>query len=106
MSNKLTMKPLKRTPLVEESSSGLQIRCTAGGACGKAIVAAFPVTRSELAYICAKAGWYLSGLSQPGAPGLAVCGPVCDECAPKVYDAELFKAAEEARLHLLATGKN
>ncbi len=104
MSKKLTH--LKTTPLVEESNSGLLIQCTGGGTCAKAIVAAFPVTRDELGYIVAKAGWYLSGLSRPGAPGLALFGPVCNECAPKVYDAELFKAAEEARLRLLATIKN
>lgn len=89
----------KNTLLVKEAESALQIACVE---CRNAIVSAFPVGREEFARIVAKQGWYLSVLSPPGQGGLTLLGPVCNECAPRVYDPDLFKAAEEARLRLLA----
>ena len=89
----------KKILLVKEPESALQVSCVE---CRNAIVAAFPVGREEFARILAKQGWYLSVMSPPGQAGLVLLGPVCNDCAPRVYDPDLFKAAEEARLRLLA----
>jgi hypothetical protein len=41
-----------------------------------------------------KHGWFLSVITPPGH-GLAVLGPVCPGCAPKVYKPELLAAAKK-----------
>jgi hypothetical protein len=90
----------KKKLLVNEPESGLQVSCVE---CRNAIAVSFPIGRQAFAHVVAKLGWYLSVLTPPGQPGLVLLGPVCNECAPRVYEPDLLKAAEEARLRLVAT---
>lgn len=75
--------------------------------CGHGTEVPLPVDARWLAFYLAQSGWFISVLTPPGqGPEVpTVLGPLCTDCAQKVYSPEVFKVAEERRQHLLQTAR-
>lgn len=71
--------------------------------CGKGLEAPLPTDRDALALHLARKGWFTSILTPPGqGPDVPILiAALCAECAPKVFPAEILRAAEQQRQKLL-----
>lgn len=70
--------------------------------CGQGIELPLPFDQRGLSYMLAQVGWFISVLSPPGQQiERMVIGPLCGQCAQKVYPPEVYLMAEQRRQQLL-----
>jgi hypothetical protein len=70
--------------------------------CGQGIELPLPFDQRGLSYMLAQVGWFISVLSPPGQQiERVVIGPLCGQCAQKVYPPEVYTMAEQRRQQLL-----
>lgn len=77
--------------------------------CGQGIELPLPIDQHALTYLLAYSGWFVTVCppAQPAQPTQPtqempmVLGPLCAECAQKVYPPEVYAAAEQRRQQLL-----
>jgi len=75
--------------------------------CGQGLELLLPIDQRALAFLLAQHGWFISVMSPPnqGPESPMLLGPLCTDCARKVYPAEVFAAAEQRRQQLLQSAE-
>ena len=93
-------------PQASEPSAGPEPRCALLAMCvecGDGVELLLPMDARWLSFFLAERGWFISVMSPPnqGPEAPMLLGPICTECAQKIYSPEVYKAAEGRRQQLL-----